>query len=724
MRLASWFAAAAAILAAAPGVAAGQASPVLRVGAIAGPISLDGRLLEADWLGADSIAELTQIEPTEGATPTGRTVVRVLASSKELIVGVVAWLGAGQPIVSFSKARDVELTQEDHVRLVIDPFRDGRSGYLFTVNPTGARFDALVANQGEGQNANWDAIWEAATFVNDSAWSVEIRIPIKSLSFPAGESSWSFNVQRRVQSALETDRWAAPQRDYKFGQTTRAGVLTGLPRFDLGTGLTVRPAVTGGAGHEGPGADLDATADGSLDLEQRLSTNLLGSVTVNTDFAETEVDTRRTNLTRFPLFFPEKRTFFLEGADVFEFGLGLGSEVLPFFSRRVGLLKTREVPIRLGGKLNGQIGSSRVGAIVTRTGEVGGLTPAATLGAFRWRQNVLRESSIGAMLTAGSPSGGGGWTVGADAIYRTSRLGGNKNFLVGPWFLAAGGGASSGDRVAYGAKIDYPNDLVDIGFTWKRIGKDFDPALGFVPRRGAHLLHLGATISPRPQRFGIRQAFFENFFTLATDLDGRWESYRWFTAPINYRLESGDRIEVNFVPQGERPTAPFEIADSVVVDTGAYRYTRYRLEVETAARRRISGQVSWWFGGFYGGRLHQLELRGAWKPSASFALEVNVERNVGRDVGRQHDGDFATTLVGTRLRFNVSPQLQINSFIQYDSESKDLGTNSRLRWTATPVTEVFLVYNHNLRRSLVDRLDRWSFVSNQFLAKVQHAFRY
>ncbi len=698
--------------------AAGQTDgrPVLRVGDAHGTITLDGRLSEPGWHQADSVGQLTEIEPQEGATPAGRTVIRVLASSKHLLIGVVNWLGANQPVVSFSKARDAELDSEDHIRLVIDPFRDGRSGYLFAVNPSGARYDALVANQGEGQNSNWDAIWEAATFVTDSMWSVEIRIPIKSLSFPAGATEWTLNVQRRVQSALETSRWAAPRRDWKFGQTGRAGTLAGLPKVDLGVGLTLRPAATGGAGHPAPATALDGTADLSLDVEQRLSGNLLGSVTVNTDFAETEVDTRRTNLTRFPLFFPEKRTFFLEGADVFEFGLGLSSDVLPFFTRRVGLLGGQEVPIRVGGKLNGQVGSSRVGAILTRTGAVDSLTPGATLAAVRWRQNVLRESSVGALLTVGDPAGGSGWTGGVDAVYRTSRFAGDKNLLAGLWYLGTGGGTSTGDRTAYGAKLDYPNDLWDVALTWRRIGRDFAPPLGFVPRRGVHLFSLGADVSPRPERFGIRQIFFENRLTLATDLEGQWESYRWFLAPVNFRLESGDRIEANVVPQGERLREAFEVAEGVAIAPGTYRYTRYRLEVETAARRRVSGQATWWFGGFYGGTLHQVELEGSWKPSATFSLEVNFERHIGKLPA----GDFATTLLGTRLRLNLSPGLQINSFLQYDSESRSLGTNSRLRWTVTPVTEIFLVYNHNIR----DRLDRWSFESNQLLAKIQHAFRY
>jgi hypothetical protein len=227
-------------------------------------------------------------------------------------------------ITAFARDRDASLANEDHIKLVLDTYLDGRSGYVFMVNPNGARYDALVANQGEGENANWDAVWEARTARTPNGWSAEIRIPLKSLLFRRGLTEWGFNVQRRVQRAQETDRWASPDRDVKINQTSRAGLLTAVPSFDLGLGLSVRPSVTASAGQPAPATRMRNEQDLSLDVTQRLGANTLGSLTVNTDFGETEVDTRRTNLTRFPLVFPEKRTFFLEGSDVFDFGLGTG----------------------------------------------------------------------------------------------------------------------------------------------------------------------------------------------------------------------------------------------------------------------------------------------------------------------------------------------------------------------------------------------------------------
>lgn len=444
-----------------PSVAAGQSSPArpsLQVGTLPeGGIRLDGVLDEAAWATADSIPHLTEIEPEEGGDPAGQTVVKVLANEEAVIFGISVQYPDSVQIVSFTKARDAELRSEDHVKLVLDTFLDGRSGYVFAINPSGARYDALVADRGEGENEDWDAIWDAATARTSHGWSAEVWIPAKSLIFEEGLHTWGFNVQRRVQALQETDRWASPERDYEITQTNRAGILTGLPKFDLGLGLSVRPSVTAGTGVPAPGADRDDSVEPSLDVTQRIGANLLASLTVNTDFAETEVDARRTNLTRFPLFFPEKRTFFLEGADIFDFGLGLGRDIVPFFSRRIGLFRGEEVPIRAGLKLNGRIGKASIGALAVRTGEVptllpdstpGLLVPDATMGVVRLKQNVLRESSVGFIGTFGDPQGlGGSWLAGADFTYQTSRFRGDKNFLVGVWALTL-------DRMGSGRRQD------------------------------------------------------------------------------------------------------------------------------------------------------------------------------------------------------------------------------------------------------------------------------
>ena len=678
-------------------------------------IRLDGLLDEPAWLTADSIGHLTEVEPNQGSVPAARTVVRLLAERGALVVGVRAYDDDPAGIVSQSKDRDAGLGNEDHIRFVLDTYLDGRSGYIFAVNPSGARFDALVADQGEGENSNWDAIWDAGTQRLPDGWSAEIRIPIRSLSYKRGLREWGFNIQRRVQRTQNVSRWAGARLDYRIMQTIHAGRITDLPEFDVGVGLSVSPAVRGSAGSAGPGLDSEGEFDGSVDATQRLGANLLGALTINTDFAETDADTRRTNLTRFPLFFPEKRSFFLEGADIYQFGLGLGQDVLPFHSRRIGLLSGLEVPINVGTKLNGRIADTNLGGLAVRTGDLDSIAPDAAMGVVRVRQNVLSESTVGFIGTFGDPLGGEAWTAGVDLTYQTSRFRGNKNFLIGVWSLGAKS-ENARTQAAHGFKIDYPNDDWDIQLTYKRIDDGFQPALGFVPRTGVQLINSGANYRYRPEGGFVRNWFFELQPTAAFDLNGKWESYRLFFAPLNVRLESGDRIEFNANPTGEQLVAPFDIADNVTIPPGAYHWMRYRLEGQFAAKRPVYGQVTWWFGGFYDGTLHEIDVTASWRPSRLLTFDLNLERNIG-DLPQ---GDFVQQVIGTRVRFNISPNVNLSSFVQYDDESRSVGSNTRLRWTFNQLGELFVVYNHNLRE---DFGDRWLRDSNQLITKVQYTFR-
>lgn len=706
--------AASAILA---GAALAQDTPRARAGTLTGELHVDGVLDDEAWSSAAVIDHFTQADPNEGQPASSRTTVRVIANPTRLAIGIVCEDDEPGGIVSFSVRRDAALNNEDHVRIVLGPFLDGRSGYVFAVNPSGARYDGLIAPGGENDNADWDGIWDAATRRTSTGWSAEIVIPIQTISFNADLREWHFNVQRRIQRRLEIDRWASPARQYQVTQTSRAGVITGLPAFDLGVGLTVRPAITTGGGIPAHGADVDGEFQPSLDVMQRLGANFLASLTFNTDFAETEVDTRRTNLTRFPLFFPEKRTFFLEGSDIFDFGLGLGQDVIPFFSRRVGLVSGQEIPILGGAKINGRVNDTNVGGVVVGTNDKRDVVPdEAFMAVGRVKQNILSESWVGAIATVGDPLGrGGSWLGGLDFTYATSRFRGNRNFLVGVWGLGTGRSDLKGDTKSYGFKIDYPNDEWDIALTHKRIGRDFDPSLGFVPRHSVHLINGQINNRTRIRSGPFQQLVHEFQPFIATDLTGKWESYRIFMAPVNWRFRSGDRFEFNVNPTGERLVEPFEVAPGVVIPVGPYHWRQYRLEVGTAQKRRLYTQLTYWFGGFYSGDLQQVIWTGAWNPTALFTIEFTGQRNIG-DLPT---GRFRQTLVGNRLRINVSPDLSIASYIQYDTDSDSIGVNTRLRWTFTPVADLFVVYNHNVR----SLLERWQLDSNQLLVKLQYAWR-
>jgi hypothetical protein len=283
------------------------------------------------------------------------------------------------------------------------------------------------------------------------------------------------------------------------------------------------------------------------------------------------------------------------------------------------------------------------------------------------------------------------------------------------WALTTGRDGLGRDAGAYGFKVDYPNDLWDIQLTAKRLGRDFDPSIGFVPRRAVYLYNGQINNRTRLSKGPIQQLFHEFVPSLATDLSGTWESYRVFIAPVNWRFRSGDRFELNANPTGERLVAPTDIA-GVIIPPGGYHWMRYRVEVGTAQKRRLYAQITWWFGGFYDGDLDQIVWTGAWNPTPLVTVEFNGEWNIGR----LPTGRFEQTLVGSRLRVNLSPDLSVASYVQYDTDSDSVGVNTRLRWTFSPAGDLFVVYNHNVR----DQLDRWRLDSNQLLVKLQYALRY
>ncbi|GAB4140846.1 MAG: hypothetical protein Fur0037_07470 [Planctomycetota bacterium] len=667
--------------------------PSLAAGRARQAIAIDGRLDEEDWKRAEASDRFLQTEPVEGAEPSMRTLVRVLADERAVYFGIRCEDPDPSAIVAHEVARDASLSGDDHVKIVLDPNRDGRTGYVFAVNPRGARYDALVARRGEGENRDWDGPFEAAASIDSGGWSAELRLPVSMLSFAEGADVWNANFERHVQRALEDCRWANPRRDQRVTNLAVTGRITGLPRFDLGRGLVLRPAVTGRLVRSDAASPEDLEAEPSADLIYRFTPEWTGVLTWNTDFSETEADQRRTNLTRFPLFFPEKRSFFLEGADAFDFGLGLGRDLVPFHSRRIGLVDGEEVPLRFGGKVIGKTGGTSFGAIAVDTGNEPGVASEAGMGVVRLRQDVLAQSNVGLIASVGDPRGrSGSWMAGADATYQTSEMFGGRNLLVGAWGLTMDREDVPGTASAYGVRVDFPNDDWDLNADYKRIDEDFDPSLGFVQRLGVQRWHFGIDHSFRPENGWLREESFESGCTIVTDLGGSWQSWYLFTSPIHARFESGDEFEFNLFPQGERLDEDFEIGDGVVLPGGHYGFLRYRLQVTGAEKRPVAGEVSWTFGDFYDGKMDQVDL--SLRLVLADWLTVRGQADLVR--GCFPEGRLAEDVYGVKISGTFSADLTFDSFLQYDTESDSLGANTRLRWDFSPVSQLFVVWNHGV----------------------------
>ncbi len=594
--------------------------------------------------------------------------------------------------------RDGELEGDDSVAVVLDPYGDRRTGYFFRVNAAGARVDGLISGP-ERVPLDWDGIWDARTTRSANGWTAEIWIPSRTLNFTRGLSSWGLNLERNIARDRTVLRWASPTLDSFLPDLSRAGKLEGVSELQQGIGIEISPFAVGRMkNYFAPGSPVWQGQPG-VDVTWRVTPQLAAVFTANTDFAETEVDSRQLNITRFPLFFPERRAFFLEGSNQFEFGLGLGTAFIPFFSRRVGLFEGQQIPIAGGMKLNGRAGKWNIGVLDVQTRETR-WAPGVNLFAGRFSYDVTRELRMGAILTNGDPSGRGGNTLaGGDAVWRTSRFRGDKNFLIGGWTAMTRRGGRTGDRKGWGYKIDYPNDRWDCYNTIWQFGASLNPALGFLPRPGTRHYQTGCTFAPRPARDGpwafVRQYRFRNYYTRVDNLKGFNESWQYRFTPIEIRFDSGDEFDVSYLPQHEFLPAPFEIEDNVTLPVGHYTFHRVRVEAETSPHRPWRAGSDMSFGSFYNGRLFQQETFVNWtSPRGRLQTGVQTEQNFGR----LDQGSFVQRLWQVNVNVAWSPNVTLTSFIQYDSESANLGQNTRLRWTLKPGNDLFVVWNRGWRR--------------------------
>ncbi|HEY3382018.1 MAG TPA: DUF5916 domain-containing protein [Vicinamibacterales bacterium] len=657
-----------------------------------GPIRVDGSFDEPIWQLARPIGPLVQREPNQGRPATEETDVRVVYTADALYVGILCRDRTPGGIVSTQLTRDADLEVDDSILVILDPFLDNRNGFFFQVNPAGARADGQVSNNAEHASRDWDGIWNAAARITADGWVAEIEIPFKTLRFKPGQTTWGLNVERRIKRLNETDRWAGSRQDVWISNLSEAGRLEGISGIRQGRGLDIRPYVSGGA------ENGDGTFQPGIDIFKNLTPNLNASVTVNTDFAETEADDRQINLTRFPLFYPEKRAFFLEGAGVFDVA-GLGGfhvDLLPFFSRRLGLNAGEQVPILAGAKVIGRQADYNIGILDVQTRRLEDASlDGQNLLAARVSRNLFTQSWIGAIFTRGNPAGTGSNTlVGADARFATSKFRGDKNLSLSLFVLRTDDETLHRADFAAGASIDYPNDLWDVSFRWKQIGNGFEPALGFVPRRGIRKTSGRASFQPRPGRWGIRQFRFEFGPEVITNLDNVVENWAIETTPINFVTESGEHVEFGFEPQFERLPEAFEIADGIAVLAGSYRWNRYSVGASTADKRWWVVEVETGWGGFYDGTRRQVGIGLIVKPSTHFRLGFNGERNVISLPG----GDFVTSVYSGKADFNFSPNVSWSNLVQYDSESRELGVQSRFRWILKPGNDIFLVLNRGWSR--------------------------
>jgi hypothetical protein len=755
------------------GPAARAEAPTVAAYRLAGPagIDLDGRLDDVAWDRARPITDFVQVEPREGAEPSERTEVRVVYDDDALYIGAKLF-GDPDAILAYKRRRDAGLGTDDRFMWILDTFRDGRTGYFFEINPAGLMGDGLLGGGRFGVNKSWDGVWEARTARLADGWSAEIRIPFSTLNFDPTDDTWGINFQRTIRQRNEEIRWAGSRRNQRLTEPVHAGTLTGIRGVSQGLGLEVTPYAVQNwrqtAGAEDPNS---FPGDVGFDIGYSVTPSLRAALSVNTDFAEVEVDQRRVNLTRFPLRFPEQRDFFLEGSGVYSFAPRSGPT--PYFSRRIGLREGEAVPIDFGARLGGQAGRYELGFLQVRTGATGAFG-REDFTVARVKRAVLERSTIGAVYTrrATGPGPDGvappdRHTAGVDLDYATSRLFGDQNFEMEAFLVwnsdpdPDGGAASDvasdvapatdpvsdvtpalstvdgtapglNDLTARGFRFNFPNDLWQAHLSYREFGAAYDPAVGFVRRNDFRRVEPRVAWRPRPAFLpAVRQVTFATQFRYLESLgQGVVEERRWDFELAGIEFESGDRLQLEATHLYEYLDDGFDVAEGVSVLPGPYRNWEQRLSLRTAGRRPVSVNAELERGGFWDGDRTGVQLGLTVRPIPGVSASVDYNRN---EVTLPR-GAFDTNLLRFNSGWDLSPWTSLRTTLQYDDVSEVLGVFSLLRWIVRPGNEVFLVYTHNWQYTdpADDSLDsgaahldpRFTTLSRGASAKITYSFRW
>jgi hypothetical protein len=661
-------------------------------------IVVDGRLDEEVWRRAEPARDFIQQDPDNGKPATEPTEVRILFTSTALYMGVTAYDSEPGAWLGYSRRRDDFLSSDDRFMWNIDTFNNQQTGYFFEMNPSGLMADAMRGTS--FYNRQWDGIWTGKVHRSEIGWTLEIEIPFSTLNFDPDADAWGINFQRTVRRKNEESLWNGWLRNQGLNRLSNAGLLVGLEDIAEATGLDVKPYLLGssssapGRGSSEVDNDVNVGADIFYSPTPAVRTNL----TLNTDFAQTEVDQRLTNLERFPQFYPERRDFFLDGGSFFDFQSSAGNDnsLLPFFTRRIGLNQGVPQPIAAGSKLAGQFGNTDVGAMYVRTGRDEDVLGEDFL-VMRAKRRVFRQSYVGALYTGRNlPEAGFAMrnTIGADFLFATSTFLGSENISLGGFFLKTTTPSATGRTDAFGLRLEFPNDPWFGGLLYREIQPEYDAAVGFTPRTGIRRLNPELFYTKRPRAHAWLRSiqFGTNSNLLFSTTDGRLLNREVELLLANVSTHRQDMFSARVIPTYERLEKPFAISKGVTLPMGReYKWTRYRLQAQTAARRVVAVNQTFETGGFYNGTRTRIATDLNVRVRPGIIVYTSAEWNrVDLDEGR-----FETRLFRIIPELHFSPWVSWVNNIQYDTQSAVLGWQSRFRWIVKPGSDLYVVYTHN-----------------------------
>lgn len=681
------------------------------------PPEIDGVLDDKVWQTAAVISNFRQIQPVLDAEPSERTEVYLAYDSNFIYVAFRAYDSDPDAIVATELRRDGELGANDHITIFFDTFSDRRNAFGFQINPLGSLGDARVENN-QNWRREWNGIWYGDARIDEEGWTAEMAIPFKTLSFDPENDSWGLDIIRRIRRKNERMRWANISQNRNDIYAGAFGDMAGLENMEQGLGLDIRPTFSIQTTEDRPRMDSDQIVVTGGDITYRITPSLTAQATINTDFSDAPVDQVQNNLGRFSLFFPETRDFFLNDADIFQFG-GLQQENgIPFFSRRMGIIDTGEaLDLKFGAKITGRVGNLNLGVLNTRI-EGKHELESKSLSVFRASLGIFSESRIGIIATDGDPnSNDNSSLLGADFQYRNSYVRGSNVLVADAWVQKSDNVGINDEDMAYGVKVEYPNDRVQLKSLFTEIQSNFQPKLGFVNRSGIRQFETSGRLRKRYDGSApIRIIDWGFRYTRIEDTEGNLQSEDRIMKVIQLHNQVGDQIELNYIGNREILLSSFEISPGVVIPSGDYSYARQRLKLKATNGRALSGEFLYRWGDFYTGKIRETELKVEWRASPHFFAGLNYQY-VNASLP---EGDFDFTVTRVNLDFNLTTQLMIQNLVQHNSRSDTLSWNSRLRWEIEPGNEVFLVLNQGWE------IEDGSYipVNTDFTTKVRWTYRF
>ena len=701
---------------------------------------IDGVLDDAVWQQATPVETFTQQEPNLGQPASERTEVRVVFDERTLYIAVKAYQAGGvvaagpaaadphaehrgdaaaspggRTVVATEMRRDSDrLFDEDNFQVILDTFKDSRNGYMFVTTPLGAKLEQQIFDEGEGGgrgttsnvNRNWDGVWDAAAKVTDEGWTAEMSIPTNTLRFkPADQQTWGINFLRHNRRKNELDYWAPIPRAYSLTRVSLAGELRGLEHLSLGWDLKLKPFIVAGPRRRDLSATNSTTSwtkDVGLDARYGVTAGLNLDVTINTDFAQVEVDDQQVNLTRFGLFFPEKRDFFLEASNFFTMGTGAAFTSTPvqtdlFFSRKIGLSDTGQpVPILGGARLTGKMGKNNIAVLDVQTDSAFS-KPGDNFFVGRYSRDVFRRSRIGAIFI-NKESGDG-----SQHFNRTVGLDGNfslgSNFQVNsyvaktatnpdaPWL--GGQPIGEGQDMAFYGRVAYRDPKWNLWVNYLDVQENFNPEAGFLQRTGGHRTtkaYFGPT--PRPKKGRVK--VFEPMYVLTYTTDqGNRLVNRLHHLMLGTTLRDDSFINVIYQKHMDVLDLPFNIRPNVRIPVGAYNMDEWMLTYNTSPGKKFFQRVTWQPNEFYGGTRQSLSYAVGARASSRLSSELQYNRN---DV-KMPWGDFLVNLATLRVDYTFSPRMTIRSLTQYNTSTNEISNNIRFNLIHRPGSDLFVVYN-------------------------------